>query len=183
MSDAYGNDAIPNVPNVPMPAGGGFVTPPGDGFPTPKTPDGVPPAGYFNNPAVPGDPGHPKKGQTSTNTTALKSFATNIDSLAGQLQQLVDPLSQITLKPGVFETAQDRILDPILGSGRLRDNTQTVIQNVITSMHDLSDAVAKAARDYETIDDFNKITMGKYNEYFSQVNTDINSGLSQPAAG
>jgi hypothetical protein len=180
MSDPFGNDGKPNVQNVPLPTDKhDFQAPPGDGFPSPQNPEEITPAGHFTNPPVPGDQGDHGKDQTTADTRALMTFAGNMDLLADQLKQLVDPLARIQLKPGVFSTAQERIIDPILGSGRLRDNTVTQIQNLVTDLHDLSDAVAKAAKSYESIDEFNKISMDKYNEYFGQVSGEINASSGQ----
>lgn len=131
-------------------------------------------------PSVPGGADHPGKGVTAVNTQAMHTFAQNLRTLAdGPLSKLPGQLDTVNIKPGVFATAHDKLVQPIVGEGGLRDSTRTTVQDLITAMHDAADAVDKAANAYDSADEANKMTTDAYNQYFGQLSSEITGAGSK----
>ncbi|MGW4482244.1 hypothetical protein ACWEOE_00250 [Amycolatopsis sp. NPDC004368] len=155
---------------------------PGDQSPTGVNGKWIPDNGQVTTPPpVPGKDGAAGgKGDTVVNTEAMRTFAKNMQTLAdGPLKDLPNQLDSIVLKPGVFATAQTKIVTQITGTGGARDTVRATIQDLVTSLHDLSEAVNKASKEYDEQDNANNMTADKYNEYFSAVGTEINNAGSK----
>ncbi|MEU4669218.1 hypothetical protein AB0F91_14835 [Amycolatopsis sp. NPDC023774] len=161
--------------NTPATTSGPFKSP-GDQTPPPVDNQWIPQGNVTTPPPVPGGAEHPGKGVTTVNTEAMRTFATNMQTLAdGPLKDLPGQLDGITVKPGIFATANSKITQPIVGPGGVRDTTRATIQDLITSLHDLSEAVNTASKAYDDADEANNMTMDKYNQYFGNVSNEINN--------
>jgi hypothetical protein len=128
-------------------------------------------------PPVPGGSEHPGKGVTAVNTAAMKTFAANLASLAedgGPLTKLLTYVGSVNVKPGGFHAAQDSIVEPVVGSGKLKEQTVQMVHDLIDSINTTSEKMAAAALAYETADEANKMSTTDFANYFGQVTTDIN---------
>jgi hypothetical protein len=129
-------------------------------------------------PPVPGGSGTPGKGVTAVNTAAMKTFAQNLASLAdtgGPLYKLVDYLNQVNVKPGGFRSAQNNVAQPVMGTGKLRDESIKMVHDLIDSINTASDKMSRAALAYETADAANNMSSTDFSNYFGQLSTDINN--------
>jgi hypothetical protein len=129
-------------------------------------------------PPVPGGSSTPGKGVTAVNTAAMKTFAANLASLAdtgGPLYKLIDYLGQVNVKPGGFRSAQTYIHDPLMGTGKLKDQSVKMVHDLIDSINTASEKMSQAALKYETADEANNMSSTDYSNYFGQLSTDINN--------
>jgi hypothetical protein len=129
-------------------------------------------------PPVPGGSSTPGKGVTAVNTAAMKTFAANLASLAdtgGPLYKLIDYLGQVNVKPGGFRSAQTYIHDPLMGTGKLKDQSVKMVHDLIDSINTASEKMSQAALRYETADEANNMSSTDYSNYFGQLSTDINN--------
>jgi hypothetical protein len=127
-------------------------------------------------PAVPGGSATPGKGVTAVNTAAMKTFATNLASLAetgGPLYKLIDYLAQVNVKPGGFRSAQTNIAEPMMGTGKLRDESTKMVHDLIDSINIAAEKMSQAALAYETADEANNMSSTDFTNYFGQLTTDI----------
>lgn len=160
----------PKPPPVPFHSPGDQNIPPPDGTITGHGP-------VTNPPSVPGGSATPGKGVTSVNTEAMKTFAKNLASLAedgGPLTQLLTEVGNVNVKPGGFHAAQNNIVEPMNGSGKLKEQTVQMVHDLIDSINTTSEKMAQAAQAYETADEANKMSGTDFANYFGQVTTDIN---------
>lgn len=169
------NQAYPgtNNNNNNTPTNGPFNSP---GKQDPGNLDGtsIPVGNVPTPPPVPGGSEHPGQGVTVVNTQAMHVFAQNMRTLAdGPLAQIPNQLDTVNIKPGIFATAHNKIVIPIVSEGGLRDTTRTTVQDLITALHDAADAVDKAANAYDSADEANTMTTDAYNQYFGQVSSEI----------
>ncbi|WP_239154305.1 hypothetical protein [Amycolatopsis sp. FDAARGOS 1241] len=170
-------DSLPNGTGDHGPAttSGAFKSP-GDQTPPDGHDQWIPQGTVTTPPPVPGGSDHPGKGVTTVNTEAMKVWAKNMQTLAdGPIKDLPNQLDGITVKPGIFATAQNKIINPIVGSGGVRDKVRSAIQDLIPAMHDAAEAANKAAKDYEDRDEFNNMEADKYKTYFGTVDNEINN--------
>ncbi|WP_328605158.1 ESX-1 secretion-associated protein [Amycolatopsis sp. NBC_00345] len=152
----------------------GPFTSPGDQTPPDPGHQWIPTGDVGTPPTVPGGSEHPGKGVTTVNTKAMRTFADNMRTLAdGPLSKIPGDLDAVNIKPGVFATAHDKLIQPIVGEGGLRDTTRTTVQDLVTALNDAADAVTKAANAYENADEANKMTTDEYNQYFGQLSSEI----------
>ncbi|WP_199730469.1 hypothetical protein [Amycolatopsis panacis] len=153
---------------------------PGDQKPPDPQHEWIPPGNVGKPPPVPGGSDHPGKGVTAVNTEAMRTFAKNLQSLAdGPIKSLPDKLEGVQLKPGVFLTAQEKIVKPITGPGGLRDTTKSAIHDLSKALDEVAEAVITAAKAYENADEVNKMSADQYNQYFNRVNGHITNAGQQ----
>jgi hypothetical protein len=164
----------------PTPSTKGDFNRPGDHPPPDPKHEWIPEGDVGKPPPVPGGSEHPGKGVTVVNTAAMRTFAKNLHTLAdGPIKDLPNKLDGVQLKPGVFLTAQDKIVKPIIGPGGLRDSSKTAIHDLVKALGEVADAVNTAAKAYENADEVNKMSADRYNEYFNKVNGHITNAGSQ----
>lgn len=158
---------------------GDFNRPGAQPPPDPKH-EWIPPGDVGKPPPVPGGSDHPGKGVTVVNTEAMRTFAKNLQSLAdGPIKSLPDKLEGVQLKPGVFLTAQEKIVKPITGPGGLRDTTKSAIHDLSKALDEVAEAVNTAAKAYESADEANKMSVDQYNQYFNRVSGHITNAGQQ----
>jgi hypothetical protein len=129
-------------------------------------------------PPVPGGSSTPGKGVTTVNTAAMKTFAANLASLAetgGPLYKLIDYLGQVNVKAGGFRSAQSNIHDPLMGKGMLKEQSVTMVHDLIDSINIASEKMSKAALKYETADEANNMSSTDYSNFFGQLSSDVNN--------
>jgi hypothetical protein len=130
----------------------------------------------FQAPAV---PNHDVRGQgiTKVDPQALTVFAGNMDTLATNLNVSWKEVSTLANKPvaaGAFPSAVKLAANVTTLAGE----TSTALNNLVTALRDLRDAVNKIAVDYKTTDEASKMTADKLTTYtsaFSSATSAANS--------
>ncbi|MFC0432703.1 hypothetical protein [Kutzneria buriramensis] len=141
----------PNIQNwdpnsVPPVTGGG-----------PTNPEGTP---SLTPPNVPGK-GNGSNGSTAVSTPSMKIFADNIGTLIEPLNKalaLVQAMPKVAA--GDFHTGHvmKTMLTGDAGDGMMQSGFETVLKKCVKSVTDTHEAVLKLARDYDNIDELNKMT-------------------------
>jgi flagellar hook-basal body complex protein FliE len=148
--------------------------------PKPVTGDGpkaAPGAPALNPPNVPSGKGG-GSGQTAVNTPSMNQFANNISQLLPPLENALKQLQD--LKPlaagGFYQGYNMRnVVTGNGGDGMLQSGFETVLKKAIKSINDTHEAVVKMAKDYETVDDQNKMTGQALNRAMGNVGADVNA--------
>ena len=147
------------------------VTPVTGGGPT--NPDGAPP---LNPPNVPGKKDGNGSGKTTVNTPSMKIFAENINTLLTPLNKSLELLQNLPpVAAGDFHTSKvmKKMITGDAGDGMLQSGFETVLKKCIKTVNDTHEAVQKLARDYENIDDLNKLTSQQLTRAMGDVPGDI----------
>jgi hypothetical protein len=106
------------------------------------------------------------QGNTKVDTKALTVFAGNMDILAGHLATSYTEVSTIQpVAAGAFPSAM-KISKNV---STLAADTTTALNNMVTALRDLRDAVKKIAVDYHSTEDASKMTAEKLGTYTSDV--------------
>jgi hypothetical protein len=117
-------------------------------------------------------PTHDVRGQgdTKVDHQALTVFAGNMDTLATNLNVSWKEVSTLTTKPvaaGAFPSAAKLAANVTTLAGE----TSTALNNMVTALRDLRDAVNKIAADYKTTDEVSKMTADKLTSYTSDFSS------------
>lgn len=139
----------------------------------PSNPDGTP---SLTPPNVPGKHDGGNSGATTVNTPSMKIFAQNIGTLLEPLNKalaLVQAMPKV--EAGDFNTGHTmrKMITGDAGDGMLQSGFETVLKKCVKSVTDTHEAVLKLARDYENIDDLNKLTGQQLTRAFGDVPGDI----------
>jgi hypothetical protein len=139
---------------------------------------GTPDAPTFTPPDVPNNKGDGKGGKTEVHTATLKLFADNMDKLKEPLNTALTKLQD--LKPvnaGDFNTGH--VMKAMItgndGTGMLQSGFETVVKKTLKTVTDVQEAVTKLAKDYDNVDEMNKMTGQQLNRVLDDhtVGTDI----------
>lgn len=166
---------IPPPPPPPKPDAKPFDTNNIPGF---TTADGTPDNPSFTPPDVPGNKGDGKGGKTEVHTATLKLFADNIDKLKEPLNNALTKLQELKpVEAGDFNTGHvmKTMLTGADGTGMMQAGFETVLKKTIKTVTDVHEAVVKMAKDYDNVDDLNKMTGQQLNRALDDnwVTTDI----------
>ena len=115
-------------------------------------------------------------GQTAVNTPSMKQFADNISQLVAPLQHSLELLQNMKpLAAGGFYQGYNmrNMVTGNAADGMLQSGYETVLKKAIKSITDTQEAVVKMAKDYENIEDLNKMTGQQLNRAMGNVGTDI----------
>ncbi|MFI9387388.1 hypothetical protein [Kutzneria sp. NPDC052558] len=139
----------------------------------PSTPNGAP---SLTPPDVPGNHDGSGNGDTTVHTPSMKVFADNLGTLLTPLQQalqLVQGMPKIAA--GDFNTGHvmRTMITGDSGDGMLQAGYEQVLKKCVKTVTDTHDAVLKLARDYENIDDLNKLTSQQLSRAMGDVPSDI----------
>lgn len=151
----------------------GSWKPPADG--SASNPDGAP---AINPPDVPGKKDGNGSGKTTVNTPSMKIFAENINTLLTPLNKSLELLQALPpVAAGDFHTSKvmKKMITGDAGDGMLQSGFETVLKKCIKTITDTHEAVSKLARDYENIDDLNKLTGQQLTRAMGDVGSDINA--------
>jgi hypothetical protein len=127
-------------------------------------------------PPVPGGSSTPGKGVTAVNTAAMRTFAANLASLgdaSSPLYKLIDYLGQVNVKPGGFRSALTNIQEPVMGTGKLKEESVKMVHDLIDAINTASEKMSQAALKYETADEANNMSSTDFSNYFGQLTTDV----------
>lgn len=140
---------------------------------TPQTPDGAP---SLTPPNVPGK--HDGSNGTTVNTPSMKIFAENIGQLLPPLNKALSLLQAMPkVAAGDFNTGHTMktLLTGDAGDGMMQSGFETVLKKCVKSVTDTHEAVTKLSKDYENIDDLNKVTGQQLSRAMGDVPGDITS--------
>jgi len=129
-------------------------------------------------PDVPGGKGDGGSGKTTVNTPSMKIFAENINLLLDPLHESLKLLQALPpVAGGDFHTSKvmKTLITGDSGEGMLQGGFETVLKKCIKTVTDTHEAVTKLARDYENIDDLNKLTGQQLSRAMGDVGSDINA--------
>jgi len=138
-------------------------------------PDGSP---AITPPDVPGKKDGSGSGKTTVNTPSMKIFAQNINTLLDPLHESLKLLQALPpVAGGDFHTSKvmKTLITGDAGDGMLQSGFETVLRKCIKTVTDTHEAVSKLARDYENIDDLNKLTGQQLSRAMGDVGSDINA--------
>jgi hypothetical protein len=90
------------------------------------------------------------------------------------LLQIRDNMDTVNVKPGMFKSAAD-LKSKIQSDGGIRDQVRESLKNTIDALTHISMAVSGMASEYDSVEDANKMSGDKLNDYMSKVNTDIST--------
>jgi len=138
----------------------------------PTNPDGSP---SLTPPNVPGK-GNGSSGTTTVSTPSMKIFADNIGQLIEPLNKALSYVQSMPkVQAGDFNTGHviKTMLTGDSGNGMLQSGFETVLKKCVKSVTDTHEAVLKLARDYENIDDLNKVTGQQLSRAMGDVGSDI----------
>ena len=139
----------------------------------PTNPDGTP---SLTPPNVPGKGDGSGNGSTSVNTPSMKVFADNLGQLIPVVQKALDLVQGMPkVAAGDFNTGHvmKKMITGDAGDGMLQSGYETVLKKSMKTLNDTHDAVLKLARDYENIDDLNKLTGQQLSRIMGDVPSDI----------
>lgn len=140
---------------------------------TPTTPDGAP---SLTPPDVPGGHDGSGSGTTEVHTPSMKVFADNIGTLLTPLNKALELVQGMPkVAAGDFNTGHTMktLLTGDSGDGMMQSGFETVLKKCVKSVTDTHEAVLKLARDYENIDDLNKVTSQQLSRALGDVPADI----------
>jgi hypothetical protein len=126
-------------------------------------------------PSVPGKSGGPS-GSTTVSTPSMKVFADNVSTLLTPLNKALELVQNMKpVKAGDFNTGHVMAtsITGSSGDGMLQAGFETVLKKCIKTVTDTHEAVSKLAKDYENIDDLNKLTGQQLTRSMGDVPTDI----------
>jgi hypothetical protein len=107
-------------------------------------------------PRVPGSPTQGANGQTSVDTSSLKTFAENLGTLAdalGQARTRVENLKPVAC--GTFNEAK-KLAQSVTGDNGLQPNYSKSLHLLRQALMDTADSVKTLAGKYSTIEDMNQ---------------------------
>jgi hypothetical protein len=133
----------------------------------PSNPDGAPP---LTPPNVPGKHDGSGSGTTTVNTPSMKVFADNIGTLLTPLNKALELVQAMPkVAAGDFHTGHvmKKLLTGDAGDGMMQSGFETVLKKCVKSVTDTHEAVLKLARDYDNIDELNKMTGQQLNRVLS----------------
>lgn len=138
----------------------------------PTNPDGTP---SLTPPDVPGK-GNGSNGSTTVSTPSMKVFADNIGQLIAPLNKALE-LVQGMPKVAAGDLHTGHVMKTMItgdaGDGMLQSGFETVLKKCVKSVTDTHEAVLKLARDYENIDELNKVTGQQLSRAMGDVPSDI----------
>ena len=106
----------------------------------------------------------------------MKIFADNIGQLIEPLNKALSYVQSMPkVQAGDFNTGHviKTMLTGDSGNGMLQSGFETVLKKCVKSVTDTHEAVLKLARDYENIDDLNKVTGQQLSRAMGDVGSDI----------
>jgi hypothetical protein len=116
----------------------------------------------------PGDVGG--QGNTKVDSKAIHKFGENVKLLVAPLKTSYDEVTNMAkIAPGTFPSAV------ALGAKTvtLKEETGTSLNNIISALTDLGDAMQKIAADYSSTAEANKMTADQFTKYMTTANSSI----------
>lgn len=124
-------------------------------------------------PMLPINPGD--GGNVSVDTSSLKTFAHNLDTIAsalGQARTLVDQLAPIRAGGSQFVEAQT-LATTVGGSGGMKENYSASLHSLRNALMETADKIMTLAGKYSTIEELNQKAGGDLQKLLGQASTDV----------
>ncbi|MFE3885224.1 hypothetical protein ACFXPQ_20345 [Streptomyces lydicus] len=114
-------------------------------------------------------------GDVSVDTTALKKFADNLDTIAEVVRGAMDRVDHIgEIRPGTF-TEADALKAKISGPGGLKEGLVKAMHDVRQSLMDIADKIRTLANKYSTLEELNGKAGNELHQLIQDAQTDLQS--------